>query len=160
MSLERILGTRNYATQLILHGSVWYEATKLLGDSMVFQKAMSPREKQRNQQHVIWCFKTNTQANRVAIVSSVIIKIFNPCKHWTVTIQPSVYMISKSVFICYFSAVVRFSFVSVLFLFNSICLIIRCSILIYSVLFPVLILALYSRYFDPRSPYHNHPASQ
>jgi hypothetical protein len=32
----------------------------------------------------------NTQANRIAIVSSLISKIFNPCKHWKVTIQPSV----------------------------------------------------------------------
>jgi hypothetical protein len=36
--------------------------------------------------------------NRVAIVSFVITKIFNPCKRWTVMIQPSVlFMFSESV---------------------------------------------------------------
>ncbi len=60
---------------------------------------VSPLERQRNRQQDIWCIITNTRANRVAIVSSLITKIFNPCKYWTVTTQPSVYMSSESVFI-------------------------------------------------------------
>jgi hypothetical protein len=78
---------------------------------------VSPLEKQRNGQHDIWCLITNTWANRVVIGSSVITKIFNPCKYWTVTTQPSV---TCSVFIhfhCKFSFTVPqlfdFSFVSV-----------------------------------------------
>jgi hypothetical protein len=68
-----------------------HEATKLLEGSMVFQEAMSELlEKQRNRQHDILCLITYTRANRVAIVSLVITKIFNPSKYWTVTTQPSV----------------------------------------------------------------------
>ncbi len=41
---------------------------------------MSLLKIQRNRQHDILCLMTNTWANRRAIVSSVITKIFNPCK--------------------------------------------------------------------------------
>ncbi len=86
---------------------------------------VSPLEKQRNRQHDIWCLITNTWANRVAIVSSVITKIFNPCKYWMVTTQPSVYMFSESVFVlihCQFSVIIHllFNFNSLLFCFCSI----------------------------------------
>jgi hypothetical protein len=71
---------------------------------MVFQEATSEpdeKRKQRNRQHVIWCLTTNTRANRVAIVSFVITKIFNPCTHWAVMIQPSVlFMFRESVWLC------------------------------------------------------------
>ncbi len=70
MSLKHIVGTRDLpVTALSLHFHRNY-GTRL------FQKAMSPMEKQRNWQHVIWCLITNTQANTVAIVSSKITTIF------------------------------------------------------------------------------------
>ncbi len=49
---------------------------------------MSPPGRQRNPRQNIWFLMINIQANRVAMVSSVITKIFKQCKHWTVTIQP------------------------------------------------------------------------
>jgi hypothetical protein len=52
----------------------WNEATKLLGGSMVFQEATcEPTGKARNRQHDMGCL-TDTWANRIAMVSSVIIK--------------------------------------------------------------------------------------
>jgi hypothetical protein len=124
---------------------------------------VSPLERQRNRQHDIWCLITNTGTNRGEIVCSLITKIFNPCKHWTVTIQPSVlyvqwisvYSYFLPVFSC--SSVVRFSF----FLFCRVWF----NLFDYSVLeylldsvFFCLMLEFYSRYFDPHNK--NHPASQ
>jgi hypothetical protein len=132
MSFERIVGTVisrlfsrhyhcNYGTWLVLHWSVRYKATKM-GVSMVFQEAkVYPLKKQRNWQHGFWCLITNTRANRVGIVSSVITKIFNPCKYWT---QPSVYIFSESVFVFLprqFTVIVQllFNFHLLLFFFCS-----------------------------------------
>ncbi len=123
---------------------------------------VSPLEKQRNRQNDNWSLINNARANRVAIVSFVITKICNPCKHWMVTTQHLVYMFSVysySLTVFYYcSSVVWFSFVSVLFLFDLLCLIIQCSIICLFSVFSVLILELYSRYFDPHN--NNHPASQ
>jgi hypothetical protein len=49
---------------------------------------MSLLGRQRNQQQNFWFLTFNIQANRVAIVNSVITKRFNPCKYWTIMIQP------------------------------------------------------------------------
>jgi hypothetical protein len=111
-------------------------------------------EKQRNRQYDIWCLITNAWANRVAIVSSVITKIFNPCKHWMVTIQPSVlyvqwisvYLYLLPVF-CRCSSVVPFSFASVLFLFNLLCSI-QCLLICLLSVFSDLLLELHSRNFE------------
>jgi hypothetical protein len=96
-----------------------------------------PLEKQRNRQYDIWCLITNAWANRVAIFSFVITKIFNPYKHWMVTIQPSVlYVQGISVYLfllpvfCRCSSVVPFSFASVLFLFNLLCSI-QCLLILF-----------------------------
>jgi hypothetical protein len=64
MSFERILETRDLLANLATPSSqlwnstgtaldFWYEATKPLVGSMVFQEPTSPMEKQRNRQHVI-----------------------------------------------------------------------------------------------------------
>jgi hypothetical protein len=110
---------------------------------MVFQEAISePSGKARKLQHDTWCLITNTQANRVAIVSSIIIKIFNSCKHWTVTIQPAVFMFSETVsncIRCQFSVTVHqlFDFHSFLLCFCSILFVKFISIwlFVYSVYF-------------------------
>jgi hypothetical protein len=82
--------TRNYGTQLVRHRHVKYEATKLLGVFYGFIKRplLSLLEKQRNRHHDVWFLIINIQVNGVSIVRSVITKIFNPCKYWTVTVQP------------------------------------------------------------------------
>ncbi len=55
---------------------------------MNFQKATcEPLGRKRSPPQYIRFLIFNIQANRVAIVSSVITKIFNPSKYWTVTIQ-------------------------------------------------------------------------
>jgi hypothetical protein len=54
-------------------GAVGMKQQSCWRGSMVFQEATSePDGKLRNRQYVIWCLITNTQANRVAIVGSVI----------------------------------------------------------------------------------------
>ncbi len=98
---------------------------------------VSPLENQRNRQHEIWCLMTNTQANRVPIVGSVITKIFKLCKYCRVTTQPSVYMFtayshSLPVF-SYCSSVVRFSLVSVLFYSSSFVRLFNVQLFVYSV---------------------------
>ncbi len=103
-------------------------------------------EKQRNWHHDVWFLIINIQANRVAIESSVITKIFFPCKYWTVTDKPFVwhsvnqYLFCSFQFIC--SPVVNLFFFCSIRLFDY-------SVFYYSVYFSVLILKLYSRYFDP-----------
>ncbi len=75
---------------------------------------VSPLEKQRKRHHDIWCLITNTWANGVAIISSAITKIFNPCKYWrsrfnlllntqwfSVVIQLFVYIFSESVLVLF-----------------------------------------------------------
>jgi hypothetical protein len=57
---------------------------------MVFQKAASEpagKTKKSTAWLLMPCELTHRKS-RVAIVDSVIAKIFNPCKYWTVTIQP------------------------------------------------------------------------
>ncbi len=114
---------------------------------------VSPLEKIRNRQHDIWCLITNTWANRVAIVSSVITKIFNPCKNWTVMIQPSVLLCSVNQFIrilcqffcyCYQCHSILFCFVWFTFVW-----LFSVQFFVYSVLFFCPVTEMYSRYFDP-----------
>ncbi len=112
---------------------------------------VSPLEKQRNWQHDIWCLITSTWANRVAIVSYAITKIFKSCKYWMVTTRPSVYMFSELVFVficCQFSVIVHLLFDSRsrLFCICSICFVKLFSVwlFVYLVYFSVLILELYS----------------
>jgi hypothetical protein len=116
---------------------------------------VSLMKKQRNRQHVIWCLTTNTWANNVTIVSSVITKIFNPSKHWTVMIQPQSISIhiSCQFLLLFLSCLILISLDSVLFYS-----IIQCSITHLLSVFSVLILELYLGYFDPHIK--NHPASQ
>jgi magnesium-transporting ATPase (P-type) len=115
----------------------------------------NPLKIQRIWQHDIWCIITNTRANRVAIVSSVITKILNPCKYWTVTTQAFVIC---SVNQCLFYSLPVFFIVNLLFYFHSFCFsfvsICFCSTIQYSIVrlfsvFSVLILELYYRYFNP-----------
>jgi hypothetical protein len=117
-------------------------------------------EKQRNWQHVIWCRTTSAWANRVTIVSSVITKIFYPCKHWTVMIQPHFVMFSESInsyslpvllllSVVWFSSYIRFCSA----LFDWLCSVIQCLIIRLLGVFYVLILELCSRYFDPHINY-------
>jgi hypothetical protein len=112
-------------------------SNKAAGSFNGFQEATSePAEKQRNWQHVIWCLISSTQAIRVAIVSSVIMKIFNPYKRLMVTIQPSVldaqwisvYSYLLPVFCCC-SSVLWILFVSLLFCSVCFCSIIQCSVI-------------------------------
>jgi hypothetical protein len=98
---------------------------------------------------------TYTRANRVEIVKSVITKIFITSKYLTITIQHlkdtllfCLYCL-LSVFIVQlllFSAFVRFSFIW----FSAFCSI-RCFCSVFKLfgIFSVLILEMYSRYFDP-----------
>jgi hypothetical protein len=103
------------------------------------------------------------QAKRVAIVSSVIAKIFNPSKCWMVTIQ----LLLDDTFLnlclyCLFPVfIVWLLFVSVL-LFNSVFYSLQCfcSIQFFCSVFKlfsicsVLIPEMYSRYFDPLNINH------
>jgi hypothetical protein len=155
----------NYETRLVLHWRVRMKQQSCWGVAWFFKRPrVSPLKKQKNWHHDIWCLIDNTRANRVAIVSSVITKIFNPCKHWTVKIQHSVlyvqwisvYSYSLPVFHC--SSVVWFSFVSVLLCLNHFVLLFSVRLFVYSLYFSVLILELYSRYFDLHN--NNNPASQ
>jgi hypothetical protein len=111
-------------------------------------------KRQRNQQHDIWCLITNNWVNTVAIVSSVFIKIFNPCTYWMVTTQPFVHMFSESVFVsirCQFSVIVYLLFDFICFFCALIHFVQLFSVqlFVYSVYFSVLIMELYSRYFNP-----------
>jgi hypothetical protein len=124
---------------------------------MVFQEATSEPAEKGNRQHDIWCLITNIWANRVAIVSSVITKIFTPCKYWTVTTPPSfTSSVNQGLFcslpVLLFMCCLTFSR---LFSFCSICFVwlFGVRLFVYSVYFSVLILELYSSYFDP----HNNP---
>ncbi len=115
-------------------------------------------EKQRNRHHEIGCLITNTWANRVAIVSSVITRYSTLAKQWTVTIQLAVFLCPVHqliIFIASLSAIIyqllfdSQSFNSVLFC--SICFVRLFSVWLidFSKLFSVLKLELFPRYFYP-----------
>ncbi len=100
-----MVGTRNIPDTLVtLSLQLWYCAG-MLGvrhqswwGVLWFSKGhLKPLGRQRNPCHDIWFLINKIQANRVAIDSSVITKIFNPCKYWTVKIQP---FVKHSVFQC------------------------------------------------------------
>jgi hypothetical protein len=119
-----------------------------LGILWSLKRLLSSLGKQRNPCQDVWFLIVNIQANRISNVSSVITKIFNPYKYWTVTSQPFIKHLVIQCLFCllsvYCSNVVRFSVSFVWFsvFFCSIsCSTIQC--------FSVLILELYSRYFEP-----------
>ncbi len=62
---------------------------------------MSPLGRQRSPHQTVWFLIVNNQTNRVAIVSSIITKKFNPCKYWKVTIQLFVKPLNNSVPVVY-----------------------------------------------------------
>jgi hypothetical protein len=135
MSLERIVGTCNQSgysrnTIIVIMERDWHwtwavgmNQQSCWGVLWFFKRPqVSPLEKQSDQQQDLWCLITNTCANRVAIVSSVITRYLTLRKHWTFMIQPSdLFMFSASVnrtccqFFCYF-----FISVFVSQLFNSV----------------------------------------
>ncbi len=122
---------------------------------------VSPMEKQRNWQHVIWCLITNTWANRVAIVNSVITRYLTLANFgrsqfnlWIVHVQWISYSYLFASFSCHCSSVVRFSFIR----FCSILFDYSVSVICLLSVFSVLRLELYSKYFYPQI--NNHPASQ
>jgi hypothetical protein len=105
---------------------------------------VSPLERQRIRQRDFWCLITNTRANRVEIVSSIITRYLTLAKHRMFTIHLSVFVyvqwISfKSLFIARWYAVIRqllFITLPVVWLtfirfcsITSFCSIIRCSII-------------------------------
>jgi hypothetical protein len=97
MSLERIVEPSisqllswhyhcNYGTWLVMcwHVTVDMRQQSCWGGSMAFQKATSEpagKTKKPTSWHLIP--HNYIQASRVAIISSIITKIFNPCKYWT-----------------------------------------------------------------------------
>ncbi len=100
----------------------------------------------------------NIQANLVATVSSVIAKIFNHSKCWMVTVE---FLLNDTllnqclycllpVFIVWLLFTSVPLFVSVFYLMQCFCSIwFFCSVLELFGIFSVLILKMYSRYFDP-----------
>ncbi len=97
---------------------------------------------------------TNIQANRVVIVSSVITRILNPCKYWTVMTQTFINMFSKSVLGLFVASfIVHLLFTLLFFCSTPFVRLFSVRSFDYSVYFSVLILELYSRYFDPTNPY-------
>jgi hypothetical protein len=63
---------------------------RVLGSSIILQRATSePAERKYNSAaRLLMPLELTNEQNRVAIVNSVITKIFNPCKYGMVTIQP------------------------------------------------------------------------
>ncbi len=121
---------------------------KLLRGSMVFQKATSLMKRQRNRQNVIWCLTTSIWANRVAIVSSVITNIINPCKHSMVMVLYVQWISVYSYLLPVFSVIAhQYCLIRFVRLFSV-------RLFVYSTLFSVLKLILYSRYFDPHINNH------
>ncbi len=61
---------------------------RVLGSSMIFQRATSEpaRRKWNLATRLLMPHELTHEQNRVAIVNSIVTKIFNPCKYWTVTI--------------------------------------------------------------------------
>ncbi len=94
--------------------------------------------------------------NRVVIVSSVIAKIFNPSKCWTVMIQPFEWHSRFNQCSFLFSASYSlFNFCSVLIQFSIQCSIqLFCSVFVLFSKCSALILEMCSRYFDPVNNNH------
>ncbi len=67
---------------------VW--GNKAAGGFYGFSKGHKPDGKTKKPTACHLMPHTNIWANRGAIVNFVITKIFNPCTHWMVTIQPSI----------------------------------------------------------------------
>jgi hypothetical protein len=121
---------------------------------------VSPLEIQRNWQHDTWCLMTNTQANRVSIVSSVITRYLTLANKGQSTFHPSVFVhvqfsVYPLLFICCYSTYCQLfsdflSFLLFDYLWYYFCLV-RSVFFDYSVSFSVLILELYSRYFKPHN---------
>ncbi len=121
---------------------------------MVFQEATSePVGKAKKLP--AWPLMPHNQqpGKQVAIVSSIITRTFNSCKHWMVMTQPSVYMLIESVLSLFVASLFFCSIFLLVFCFCSIHHVRLFSVQLFfqSVYFSVLILELYSRYFDPLS---------
>jgi hypothetical protein len=96
-----------YCTDIIeMRHQCWY---RLL---WIFKRLLaSPLGRQRSPHQSVWFLILNIQANRVAIVSSVITKIFNPSKYRTVTIQLRLNKTSWSVLSMFIASFYRSTFV-------------------------------------------------
>ncbi len=128
----------------------------------IFKRVLvSPLGRQKSPCQSVWFLIVNIQANRVAFVSSVITKKFNPSKYWSVTIQLLVndtLLISACIVYCQFF-IIRLLFDSVFCSIQCFCST-QCFVRfgsfvqyfsvfeLFSV-FSVLILEIFSRYFDP-----------
>jgi hypothetical protein len=149
-------------------GEVGMKQQSCWGVVWFFKRPQGPLEKQRSRQHDIWCLITNIWENRVAIGSSVITRclILANIGQWSpFSLQICLFSVHQLIiFVATFSCIVHqfihlSLFDSVLFCSIWFCSIIQCSIIhLFSVSFSVLILELYSRYFDPFK--NNHLASQ
>jgi hypothetical protein len=120
----------------------------VLGGSMVIQKTTSePAGKTQNSEaRLLMPHELTHRQNTVAIVNSVITKIFNPCKYWLVTIQRFCKTLNHSVpVLSIASFIVRLLFILSSFVRFS--ALFDYSVFDYSVYFSVLILELLSRYF-------------
>jgi hypothetical protein len=121
---------------------------------------VSPLGRPGNPRHDVWFLIINIQAKRVAIVSSVITRYltlssigrsrFNLSGQ---TLNDSVSVLLLSVYCLTVVHSVFFYSIQCFLLFDSL---FDYSVFDYSVYFSVLILELYSRYFDPHK--QNHPA--
>jgi hypothetical protein len=62
---------------------------RVLGNSIILQRATSePAGRKKNSAaRLLMPYELPHEPNRVAIVNSVITKIFNPSEYWTVTVQ-------------------------------------------------------------------------
>ncbi len=115
----------------------------------IFKRLLvSPLGRQRSLCQNIWFLTINIHA----IVSSIIAKIFSPSKYWTVTFQ---LLLNDTLLIsdlyCLLPVIlVRLLFASVFIRFGAFCSIrFFCSVFKLFSVFSVLILEMYSRYFDP-----------
>jgi hypothetical protein len=113
---------RNYGIRLVLLWRLGMRPHRVLGSSMIFPKGHKWACWKIMEFGLLMPHELTHEQNRIAIVNSVITKIFNPCKHWTVTIFPPTFpkkhltiqclfcsMLVSLFNLCSFSAFVRFS---------------------------------------------------
>ncbi len=104
---------------------------RVLGSPWFFQRAISEPagRKWNSAARLLMPYELTHEQNRVAIVSSVITKIFNPCKYWTVTIQPFSKNPTINCLYCLLPVfLARLLFIQCFCSFQCICLIIQCLI--------------------------------
>jgi hypothetical protein len=141
MSLECIVGTCNLLATLVTLSLQLWKVTGKRSDMIdmshqswwgllwIFQKGTcEPAGKAKKPSSWHWFLIINIQSNMVAIVSSIITKIFNPRKYWMVTIQPFIKTLRNSVSVLFIASLL-FDFCSICFLlFDSVLCLIQCSI--------------------------------